>query len=194
MVPAVVPLISMAGIASACAPQSDADMDAPAPDDSASVEEAGSNIDVRVELWRDTQPGAEENPLMAVVVVAAEREPGPQQLPVEEVVLVYDSQSWRASPADETRMGPAAAQFTMRGGPAWPAGALVNVTVRVRTDRKMKVDLERPRIEPVDARSGGSEGLRGRLHVRDVEHPARVVEPSGWTDGQRVGGVVRVGA
>ena len=58
----------------------------------------------------------------------------------------------------------------------------------------MKLDLERPWVETVDARGAGPKCLGGRFEVGDIKDAAGPVQPAVGADDHRVGRVVRVGA
>jgi hypothetical protein len=68
-----------------------------------------------------------------IVSLAADREAALEGLSVEEVKLDYGSESWNGSLVEETCIEPFERQYTLHGGPQWPAGALVDVAVKLRT-------------------------------------------------------------
>ena len=71
--------------------------------------------------------------------------------------------------------------------------AVKGVAVRVGSDREVKLDLERPRVEAVDTRLARPVGAGGGFHVGDVEDASRPVQPAVGADNQGVGRVVGVG-
>jgi hypothetical protein len=97
----------------------------------------GIRLGLEVFVWRDVQPGgpAASGPLVATVRVSSEEQSLAisQGISVELVEVTYGSEQWTERlTEEETRAIPSRAVLTARGGPNWPAGATIDVTVLLR--------------------------------------------------------------
>jgi hypothetical protein len=108
-------------------------------DDNTQLGSPGPPVHAEIVLWQDVQPGADEGALIVLLSLASDREAVFGSLSVEEVRLEYASESWSESQVEETRVEPFEHQYTLRGGPEWPKGALVDVAVKLRTTTGVEV-------------------------------------------------------
>jgi hypothetical protein len=106
---------------------------------------------VDVVLWRDVQPGADEGALIVLVSLASDQAADLEGVSVDEIRLEYDSESWSGTQVEETRVEPFEHQYTLRDGPQWPTGALVDVAVKLRTATGTEMlRLENVRVREVE--------------------------------------------
>ena len=113
---------------------------------------AADSLVLESHLWRNFQPttGTPDTALTALLrVIATSRRPLPAGTRLERAELTSGERSWAVTldPGDATREGDAM-ELLVRGGPPWPIGATVDVTVQLR-DAHGRTQRIRSRAQPI---------------------------------------------
>jgi hypothetical protein len=91
---------------------------------------AGVTLELGAALGRDFMPSTHpDSRLVASVWVEASAWPLPQEVSIVTVWVVLRDSVWATVVGEEDRRSPVEA--TVRGGPAWPVGALADVVVQL---------------------------------------------------------------
>jgi len=113
---------------------------------------ADDSLVLESHLWRNFQPttGTPDTALTALLrVSAASRRPMPAGMRLERAELTSGARRWAVTldPAKATHEGEAM-ELLVRGGPPWPIGATVDVTVLLR-DARGRTQQLRSRAQPI---------------------------------------------